>query len=49
MKTSYEMKSMVAFLGLLAWLGAGCTQNLPTHKFTIVYTNDVRGEFEPCG
>lgn len=43
------MKSIVAFLGLLAWLGAGCTQKLPNHKLTIVYTNDVRGEFEPCG
>lgn len=42
---------MKAFLlvGLAAAFGGGCTQNLPQHRFTIIYTNDVHGEFEPCG
>lgn len=53
MKTGIDTARALILLGfgfgLAAVAGVGCTQNLPKHRFTIIYTNDVHGEFELCG
>lgn len=49
MKTGIDTVRAFILLGLAAVVGVGCTQNLPTHRFTIIYTNDAHGEFELCG
>ncbi len=43
------MKKTLFLIGLVMGLGTGCTRALPGHSFTILYTNDDHGEFEPCG